>query len=80
VFSPNSDGFNDSFSPIITKGLSSINLAVYNRWGTQVYSSKKMDFEWTGSDLQAGTYFYVVNYMDINSKRGSVKGSVTILK
>jgi large repetitive protein len=70
-FSPNGDGVNDLFVIRGTTGLT-VDLEVYNRWGTVVYKNTDYKNDWggitnanltvgnVGQGLPDGTYFYVV--------------------
>jgi gliding motility-associated-like protein len=70
--SPNNDGSNDSFD------LSSYNvseLQIFNRYGTVVYSKANYSNEWfgqcnDGNELPDGTYYFVINFQDIETKTG----------
>ena len=78
VFTPNGDGFNDVFE---ISGLDSYNKAeiiIYNRWGNEVYKSNSYANDWDGSDLNEGTYYYVIKL----EKRGksSVYNGWVLLK
>lgn len=64
VFTPNGDGENDVFE-IINADNKDLKIQVLNRWGVEVYASNKYLNDWdgkdkNGTDLAAGTYFYVV--------------------
>ena len=50
-------------------------VAIYNRFGTQVYNSKDRDFRWTGENHPSGVYFYYISYTDF-----SIKGTVSIVR
>ena len=80
VFTPNSDGINDIFVPIISKGIVSMNTIIYNRWGNKIYETNDLLVEWDGQDVSDGVYFWIVNYTDINDVKNNLKGHVTILK
>ncbi|MDB4710318.1 gliding motility-associated C-terminal domain-containing protein [Flavobacteriales bacterium] len=80
VFTPNNDGINDLFVPIISKGIVSINTIIYNRWGNKIYETNNLLIEWNGQDVNDGTYFWVVYYTDINAVENNLKGHLTILK
>ncbi len=65
VFTPNGDGFNNNFTPIISAGFDPFNIKIYNRWGTLIYDSNDPFFKWNGNNkkgepLSDGTYFYIV--------------------
>jgi len=49
-------------------------IRIYNRWGTQVYSSHSRNFRWYASDVSVGVYFYYITYTD-----KIYKGSVSVL-
>ena len=59
VFTPgNGDNKNDKLA---FYGVSqSITLKIYNRWGKEVYSKDGYDNTWDGTELPAGTYYYLM--------------------
>ncbi|HYG51494.1 MAG TPA: gliding motility-associated C-terminal domain-containing protein, partial [Flavobacteriales bacterium] len=63
VFSPNGDGFNDSWY-ILTGTLSEYNLQIFNRWGQLMFESADISQQWTGDfngkPCVEGTYYYVL--------------------
>lgn len=63
-FSPNNDGVNDNFIIENLVDFPNTQVAVYNRWGTRVYSSKDYKNDWKGDfdgqPVPSGTYFYQV--------------------
>ncbi len=73
-FSPNRDGINDKF--VIDSTINySVQLEVYNRWGSKVYKSNGIyNNDWDGTsnqpgpflnnELSDGTYFYYVTLTD----------------
>ena len=73
VFSPNGDGINDTFS-LSNLGEASKNLPgdncqntfeyvnIFDRNGKPLYQTDQRDFIWTGDNVPAGVYFYVVKY------------------
>lgn len=69
AFTPNGDGLNDYFKPVMTLGCvpSGYTLRIFNRWGQLVYSSfNEFDMGWDGtynSGLAApGSYFYEIKF------------------
>jgi gliding motility-associated-like protein len=80
VFSPNNDNLNDLFIPIQFEGIEIAKLMIYNRWGNLVSETNNLLSGWDGSDLPAGTYFWVVPYTDVNGRSGTLKGSVLLAK
>jgi gliding motility-associated-like protein len=82
-FSPNADGFNDTWEidNAVAYG-DLINVRVYNRWGEVVFESRGYDTPWDGTrngrQMPVGSYFYIIDVKDGNSK--PYTGIVTILR
>lgn len=63
TFTPNSDGYNDTWE-ISGIGLYPGNeVTVFNRWGNEVFHMNNYDNTWDGGDLEAGTYFYMIKLL-----------------
>lgn len=83
-FSPNEDPYNQQLIPSDMSGITSAQLSVYNRWGTELYHTD--DFSiltgWDGTyqnePLSSGVYFWKVEYTDIEKKAHTIKGPVTL--
>jgi gliding motility-associated-like protein len=90
IFSPNKDGKNDLFVPFPYRGVSSIDLHIYNRWGIEVFSTTNPDINWDGTSTQtgqscgAGVYFYQckVNYLRLKEPSDPIiiKGIIQIVE
>jgi gliding motility-associated-like protein len=85
-FSPNQDGNNDIFIPVMrevnSKGYS---LKIFNRWGELVFVSYNIEQGWDGTiggiPVEMGsTYSYIIFYENLNGRKLMKKGSVTIIK
>lgn len=79
VITPNGDGKNERF---IIGGLEKYpgaSMYIFNRWGGQVYQSKDYHNDWDGSNLNEGTYYYI---LEVRKESGikKYKGWVTILR
>jgi len=65
VFSPGSDGYNDLFIPFPYMFIESIEIQIFNRWGTQVFETTDPDLLWDGTNKKSGetctsgVYYYV---------------------
>ncbi|MCO5249598.1 MAG: gliding motility-associated C-terminal domain-containing protein [Chitinophagales bacterium] len=65
TFTPNGDGINDLYTPIIPySGVTRIDLKIYNRMGNLVYETTSPDINWKGVDskgkeLESGIFYYV---------------------
>ncbi len=76
VFTPNGDGKNDNFLPIVINDIGQIDLQVFNRWGTLVFQSTDVnEFAtkgWDGRDKNTGqmcsdgVYFYFCKFTPMN--------------
>jgi hypothetical protein len=88
IITPNGDHLNEFFAMVrmddITGELVSIlpkdncvgrfeGVAIYNRWGEQVFASIDRDFRWFAEGASAGVYFYHLKFSD-----REYKGTVTV--
>ncbi|KAB2815647.1 gliding motility-associated C-terminal domain-containing protein [Phaeocystidibacter marisrubri] len=78
IFTPNGDGINDYFRAVESNPNCTLNLQVFNRWGTRVFETSKHDFTWNGDNLPEGTYFWVLTYADSMGVEQIETGSVTL--
>lgn len=84
AFTPNNDGFYDTW--FITNGncLKKASVQVFNRYGSKVFESADYKNDWNGTyknnPLPDGTYYYVINYELLNNDIVLKKGDVTILR
>jgi gliding motility-associated-like protein len=84
AFSPNGDGLNDVFKPILVGYPNMEYLRVYNRWGQQVFITSNVFNGWDGTvkgkPAGVGTYFWEVSVINIDGKREYKKGDVTLIR
>jgi gliding motility-associated-like protein len=84
IFSPNKDGFNDLFLPIRIKKVVSAELQIYNRWGSEIYRNGDVSTGWdgthNGNKSAEGTYFWIVNYTDLDNVSFTINGYVTLFR
>lgn len=79
VFTPNGDGIND-FLVFENLEFFQNELKVFNRWGREVFSQTNYQNDWDGDDLNAGTYFYVLEIKLATGGTDSKKGTITLFK
>lgn len=65
VFTPNGDGINDIYTPIMPYYfVSKVEMKIYSRWGLLVYETTNPDINWNGNNYRnnqlvtSGVYFY----------------------
>jgi len=86
AFSPNGDGINDTYIlsnlpdpsqnlPIDVCDDNFKYISIIDRNGVEVYKSYDRNFEWDGSGLSSGIYFYFIKYTI-----SEYKGTITIFK
>jgi gliding motility-associated-like protein len=83
VFTPNKDGINESFSPVILDGF--ISMEIFNRWGQEIYETTDVEKPWKGDykgkPVPDGTYVYIVKWNDVCTGFPQDRiGSITVLR
>lgn len=89
-FSPNGDGINETFR-IEGEGfrdnslIKKFTVSIFDRWGTEIFSSNSPDFEWDGSydsghDAEVGVYVYKIFIEGYGLQKIEESGTVTIVK
>ena len=87
TFTPDGDNYNNTFQPIFTSGFNpkDYQLAIYNRWGEQLYSSSEFASGWDGISkgemVQDGMYTWKIKFSLIgNDKSQIITGNVNLLR
>jgi gliding motility-associated-like protein len=82
AFSPNADGENDVFRVLGGQYVQSIELAVYNRWGQQVFYTNQKEQGWDGTfkgqKAPTGVYAYTLQATLPSGEVIHKKGNVTL--
>jgi gliding motility-associated-like protein len=83
AFTPNADGFNDLW--VVNGGcFFSVDVNVYNRWGSLVYHAVNYQNDWDGTyqgkQLPDGTYYYVLTIHRLSGGDYTRTGNVTIMR
>ena len=68
AFSPNDDGLNDKFE-IFSSTIQTVDIRIFNRWGTIVFQSNSLREMWNGrangDEAPTGAYTYFITGHDI---------------
>lgn len=83
VFTPNGDGFNDTWNVAGLEEFPNHKVEIFNRWGTVVYNAAPFNgwdgtFQGNGDPVPVGTYFYVIEFGD-NSKKNQ-SGYIEVIR
>ena len=83
AFSPNSDGINDVFKPILPADCAVDEFVIYNRWGQEIYRTNALNTGWdgtfNGTQQEIGVYVYILN-ASCESYSIKTSGSVTLIR
>ena len=84
VFTPNVDGINDSFGPLVACSLQEYRFVVLNRWGQEVHVAARPEQVWDGNHrgmaCPDGVYAYIVEYKGPAGRLHRATGHVTLLR
>jgi len=84
AFSPNDDGLNDIFRAGNISFQKITEFAVFNRWGSKVFSTtdskKGWDGNYNGTPQPLGTYFYIIRIAYPDGYTEVYKGDVTLIR
>ncbi|TAF69290.1 MAG: PKD domain-containing protein [Flavobacterium sp.] len=84
AFTPNNDGYNDTFAPVFL-GLTNITLDVFDTWGGIIYSESGENISgWNGkikgSDAENGNYYFKITAKTFYNHTITEKGALTLIK
>ncbi|MDR6567665.1 T9SS type B sorting domain-containing protein [Chitinophaga ginsengisegetis] len=85
AFSPNGDGRNDVFRPVVRGQMFDYELRIFNRWGELIFMSsdnhKGWDGKYKGVPVDVGTYVWWLSYKKVAGGSSNVlKGEVTVIR
>lgn len=84
AFSPNGDGLNDTYYPIIQGSGVLINYQIFNRWGEMVYEgvpgTSGWDGTFNGSESAVGSYAITINAATSLGEKKFEKGYFTLVR
>jgi gliding motility-associated-like protein len=84
-FTPNGDGHNEIFKPVVRGPMYDYDLRIYNRWGELIFLSKDQKTGWDGrykgALVENGTYVWMLSYKKmLGGAVNIVKGEVTAIR
>jgi gliding motility-associated-like protein len=79
VFSPNGDGYNESFR-VLSVNLKTLQMNIFDRWGNMVWEIKNPNEEWTGNGQASGVYFYTLKAEGFDGNTFTHEGTITLVQ
>ncbi|APD07195.1 hypothetical protein UJ101_01679 [Flavobacteriaceae bacterium UJ101] len=80
AFTPNGDGYNDTWDLSALQGCTNLDVKIFDRYGRYLYQIKTNNLKWDGNingkPLPNGTYWYVMEFND--GATPILKGHITI--
>lgn len=87
TFTPDGDGFNQTFQPIFTDGFDpyDFDLFIFNRWGEVIWESHDASVGWDGTykgrKVETGTYIWKIEFKTIkNDERKMITGHINLVR
>lgn len=81
AFSPNDDGLNDVFKPVLdVEMVNQYHLSIYNKWGQRLFETSNPEIGWKGDRHPIGVYLYVIKYSNKIDKIFNMQGTVSLIR
>jgi len=88
AFTPNDDGYNETFMPMASCTPQNFELTIYDRWGRVLYRTNQVDRGWSGQassgqPVPSGVYVWRVTYQFQGSqglRQAARSGSVSVIR
>lgn len=84
AFTPNGDGKNDKFRPILVGYQSIRYFRIFNRYGQEMFSTENIEDAWDGTfngqPQEMGVYYWMLGVKDRFGKDFEEKGDVTLIR
>jgi gliding motility-associated-like protein len=84
AFSPNGDGKNDLFRPLLFGRVKQYSFTIYNRWGAVVFQTSEVGKGWTGkaagTPQETSVFVWTCTYQFEGGEVKTEKGTVTVLR
>ena len=85
AFSPNEDGLNDVFHPVML-GISKYEMRIYDRWGELIFETQNQDEPWVGNVkggnhyAENGVYIFKVKVNDMLGLGHEFTGHIALIR
>ena len=84
AFTPNNDGHNDLFGPVVYAPLKKFEFLIYNRWGQRIFYSTDPAKKWDGTlsqkDQNSSVFVWLLNYQPEGEEPRRMKGTVALIR
>ncbi len=84
AFTPNNDGKNDIFKPVMGFQFTLLDFSIYNRWGQRIFSTSQKGIGWNGKyrgGLQgSGVYVWMLKAVGGNNLLIEKKGTIALIR
>lgn len=85
AFTPNGDGNNDYFKPMLQNGQILVSMQIFDRWGKRVYDNENIKKGWNGNypngdPASTNTYMYYIKYTCADGKLYEKRESLTLMR
>lgn len=85
AFSPNNDGLNDKFGPVMNNWPQGYAMRIFNRWGQMIYVTYKEGQQWDGTyngqPADMGTYYYDIDgECSVTGEQMRAKGEFILIR
>lgn len=84
AFTPNGDGKNENFKPLITQQINNYLFRIFNRYGQVVFETRDALKGWNGTVIgrkqPAGAYVYQINFNDYDNAPQRVEGTFLLIR
>ena len=84
AFTPNNDGKNDLFKPLLFGSLLEYDFIIFNRWGEIVFKSRTPSEGWNGqyrgTPQDSGMYIWTINYKLEGEQAKKQQGTVLLIR
>ena len=80
TFTPNGDGYNDTWVIYGISDYPNAEVNIYDRWGQRVYHATGYSDAFDGEGLPAATYYYVIDLRQLEGQSPAYTGYVAIVR